>query len=485
MSVRLKLIIALTTILVVAFISVSFFNYNVSRNSARDEILNSALPLTRDNIYSEMQSGLMRPLFVSSLMANDIFLKDWVRDGETDVVKIMRYLDEIRTKYGFFTSFFVSAKTGDYFYYDGVLKTISPKDRHDVWYYDFVKSGLEYEFDVDTNQAVDDILTVFINHRVEDREGNLLGVAGVGLKMDQVACLLKTFTQKYSKNIFLVDPQGVVQVHADKQLVESLNIKDIQGLKNIADEVLNMNRNSSAMFKYIQDDEPVHLTARFIPEFDWFLIVEQKESAAMRAARDNFIRTLGIGALATLLIIIISILTINHFQGRLENQANTDELTGVANRRSFEKRFDGAMSLYLKTGSPFSVVLLDLDRFKEVNDTCGHNEGDRLLKEISGVINSSIRESDLCARWGGDEFIVLVSGDSSQAVFIAERIRSSVEQASVCKDIISIESAVMNVTVSCGVAQYLSGDTLDSLTLRADKAMYESKELGKNKVVVG
>ncbi len=484
MSLRLKLISALTTILVVAFISVSLFNYNVSRDSARDEIQHSALPLTRDNIYSEMQSGLMRPLFVSSLMANDIFLKDWVAEGETDVVKIMRYLGEIRDKYGFFTSFFVSAKTNDYYYYDGVLKTVSRHDRHDVWYYDFVDSGMSYDFDVDSNEAADDILTIFINHRVEDRAGNLLGVVGVGLKMDQVAGLLKTFTEKYSKNIFLVDPKGVVQAHTDKELIENLNINDVPGIGSIASDVLEMDRDNPALFKYKNGDETVHLTARFIPEFHWFLIVEQNESIAMKAARDNFIRTLSIGALATLLIILLSIVSINHFQGRLEVQANTDELTGVANRRSFEKRVDSAMTKCTKDGSPFSVVLLDIDGFKVVNDTCGHNEGDRVIKEVCTVINSSIRDSDLCARWGGDEFIILVHGDSEQAAIIAERIRESVEKTSVCAEMSDKNDGGIMVTVSCGVAQYVCGDSLDSLNLRADKAMYESKDQGKNRVVI-
>ncbi|SMF05979.1 sensor domain-containing diguanylate cyclase [Desulfovibrio gilichinskyi] len=484
MSVRFKLITTLTAILVVSFISVSIFNYNVSRNSARNEILNSALPLTRDNIYSELQSGLMRPLFVSSLMANDIFLKDWANAGEKNVMQLMRYLYEIKNKYGFFTAFFVSATTGDYFYYDGVLKTVSPKDSHDVWYYDFINSGKEYDFDVDTNEAANNVLTVFINHRVNDKDGKLIGVTGVGLKMDQVANLLKTFAVKYSKEIFLIDPQGFIQVHPDKKLIGNINIKNIPGFKNIADDVLAMNRTSSSMFKYKVDGESVHLTARFIPEFNWFLIVEQKENAAMMAARNNFIRTLGSGALVTLLIIILSIITINHFQSRLEAQANTDPLTGVANRRSFEKRIDAAMNSQLKTGRPFSLVLMDLDGFKVINDTCGHNEGDRLLKEISKVINSSIRENDFCARWGGDEFIVLVSGDLAQATLIAERIRNSIERTIVCEDVAQAISFEMQVTVSCGITQYLTGDTLDSLTSRADKAMYESKELGKNKVVV-
>ena len=85
MTVRVKLITALSLILVTAFISLSLFNYNESRKKIREDIVNSSLPLTRDNIYSEIQTVLMRPLFVSSLMASDTFLMDWASDGEHDL----------------------------------------------------------------------------------------------------------------------------------------------------------------------------------------------------------------------------------------------------------------------------------------------------------------------------------------------------------------------------------------------------------------
>ncbi len=116
----------------------------------------------------------MRPLFVSSLMANDTFLKDWAAGGESDISKIERYLGEIQGKYGFFSAFFVSAETGKYYYPGGILKTISPEDDHDVWYYDFVSSGEGHDLDVDSNEAANNILTVFINHRLASDDGKLL-----------------------------------------------------------------------------------------------------------------------------------------------------------------------------------------------------------------------------------------------------------------------------------------------------------------------
>ena len=474
---------AVTAILVSTFVLLSLLNYNVSRQKIHDEIVYSALPLTRDNIYSEIQSGLMRPIFVSSLMANDTFLQDWASEKESDIKSITRYLAEIKDKYGFFSAFFVSAQTGNYYIPDGVLKKVSKQDSHDVWYYDFIKSNEKYALDVDTNEAADNLLTIFINHRVEDRNGKLLGVTGVGLNMDKVAKLLASFSKKYSKKIFLVDLSGVVQVHSNVKLIENMNIKKLPVLKGIAEKMLVPN-SEPATFDVSKDGEKEYLTTRYIPEFEWVLVVQQSEEVSLGAARDNLVRTLLVGGAATLLVIILCVLAINHFQLRLERQAGTDSLTGVANRRVFERHFDDAMSLFLRSGTKFSLILLDIDDFKLINDSCGHVKGDSIIKEISSTISSAIRDNDFCARWGGDEFIVLVDGEREVALNVAERIRSSVCSNYKCS-IDSPEAEEVKITVSCGVAEFNVGDSLDSLAQRADKAMYESKMHGKDKVVAG
>ncbi|NDV25579.1 sensor domain-containing diguanylate cyclase [Desulfovibrio sp. JC010] len=483
MSIRLKLIMAVAAILVGAFVLISLFNYNVSRKNIHDEIVYSALPLTRDNIYSEIQSGIMRPVFVSSLMANDTFLQDWTAYGEKNPDAVQRYLNEIKEEYGFFSAFFVSASTRKYYHPGGVLKKVSEQDRHDVWFYDFIESGEKYDLDVDTNEVADNILTVFINHRVEGKDGKFLGVAGVGLNMDKVSKLLDSFSKKYSKEIFLVDLDGVIQMHSNVHLIEKANIKDLPGIETVAHKLLASN-SEPAIFEFSVDGDKKYLTTRYIPEFEWILVVQQSENAALGTARDNLSRTLLVGGGATLLILFLSILTINHFQIRLEKQAGTDALTGVANRRLFEQRFDAAMANFRRKGNPFSLILLDIDDFKNINDLCGHLKGDTIIKDTSRAISSAIRNDDFCARWGGDEFIILVDGKMSIAMNVAERIRSSVYNSYKCNNV-SPAADEIKITVSCGVSEFQDGDTLDSFALRADKAMYESKVQGKDRVAGG
>ena len=128
LSIRNKLIIVLSLVLTLAFVSTSLISFMVSKDHFRTSALDETLPLISNNILSEIQRDLMMPIQVSSLMANDTFLKDWALAGEKDVTQVSRYLNEIKDKYGFFTAFFVSEQTGRYYYYNGILKTVSTGD---------------------------------------------------------------------------------------------------------------------------------------------------------------------------------------------------------------------------------------------------------------------------------------------------------------------------------------------------------------------
>lgn len=478
LSVKSKLVLALSAIMLVAVVGISVVNYQVSRESIREELLTSGLPLTRDNIYSELHRELMRPIFLSSLMARDTFVRDWVLNGERDLAKISKYLLEIKERYGFFTSFFVSDETLNYYTHDGILKRISRMNLHDVWFYEFVARGVEYDLDVDTNEAGDGELTIFINYRVEDYDGSLLGVAGVGLNLDWVAGVLHSFREKYGRRVYLVDPFGTIQVHSDRSLIDCASIHEMPGISSIAPAILALG-DEPTTFEYDIEDRHILLSVRYIPEFNWYLLVEQDEQAALSSARRNFIHTLLLGGVAWLVIISVSAIAVNHYQNRLERMAVTDPLTGAANRRELVIRFDRAVSRYQRGGGAFSIIVMDLDGFKMINDELGHLQGDHVLAGMTLGVRGMLRPDDLLARWGGDEFVVLARGGLGEVAALAERIRQSV--AALTFEGLSREGAV---TVSCGVAEYREGDSLDSLTGRADSAVYRAKACGRNQVAL-
>ncbi len=165
----------------------------------------------------------------------------------------------------------------------------------------------------------------------------------------------------------------------------------------------------------------------------------------------------------------------------LERQATTDSLTGVLNRRCFIERAQAEFRRAVRLGHPLSIALVDIDFFKNTNDTWGHSVGDSALIHFSEVLRGDIREIDVLGRFGGDEFVVLLpetAGDVS--VEVLERLRKAVERAP-----LSVGDSLVSLTMSAGVASLAAdpeGETLDAMLVRADKALYESKARGRNSV---
>jgi diguanylate cyclase (GGDEF)-like protein len=166
----------------------------------------------------------------------------------------------------------------------------------------------------------------------------------------------------------------------------------------------------------------------------------------------------------------------------VELQARIDGLTGLANRRQCSDTLSSQIAYADRFVEPLSVVLADLDRFKDVNDRWGHAAGDVVLREFAAVLQSTIREADLAGRWGGEEFVLLLPGtDGEGALLLAERVRRNLEQ----RPILSPDGSAIRITASFGVAEHSLGTTDTELVAQADRALYEAKHEGRNRVAVG
>lgn len=161
---------------------------------------------------------------------------------------------------------------------------------------------------------------------------------------------------------------------------------------------------------------------------------------------------------------------------QLELAAQTDPLTGLYNRLRFEEIIQREIAFGRRYDVQLSIIYIDIDYFKMINDTYGHDAGDRILKEIALIIRDTIRVSDYPFRWGGEEFIVVCPGALIRDVeVLAERLREEVEQRNF--------QMSEPVTVSMGVTQYRLNESVDEMIKRADKALYRAKESGRNRVV--
>ena len=158
---------------------------------------------------------------------------------------------------------------------------------------------------------------------------------------------------------------------------------------------------------------------------------------------------------------------------KYEQLAETDALTGLYNRYKFSELFLSEYKLMIQKNSNMSLLMLDIDFFKKINDTYGHDVGDRVLKEISNTMLQTLRNTDTVGRWGGEEFVILLpTADLESAIQVANNIRVAIATKK--------RDGFEKVTVSLGVTEVQKGDTLEKALKRADNALYEAKRAGRN-----
>jgi len=160
----------------------------------------------------------------------------------------------------------------------------------------------------------------------------------------------------------------------------------------------------------------------------------------------------------------------------LQHLANFDTLTGVYNRRLFNECFEKEKLRAYRYQQPLSLIICDLDHFKQVNDRYGHNEGDRVLKDTAEVFKKTLRNTDIYARWGGEEFVILLPHtDLGAAEQVADKLRLAINQ-------IEVHEKLPNLTASLGVSTWLCEEQSVNLFKRADDALYQAKQSGRNRV---
>jgi diguanylate cyclase (GGDEF)-like protein len=164
-------------------------------------------------------------------------------------------------------------------------------------------------------------------------------------------------------------------------------------------------------------------------------------------------------------------------ENKLEQLATTDHLTLLYNRRKFDELLEYEIEKDKRYQLGLSLIYCDIDNFKNINDMHGHNVGDEILITFAMLLKESLRESDIVARWGGEEFIVLIPSKTADiAVKIAEKMRKSIEE--------NVFLNIGTVTASFGVTHYINNDTKKTIFKRVDEALYEAKENGRNCVKV-
>lgn len=181
--------------------------------------------------------------------------------------------------------------------------------------------------------------------------------------------------------------------------------------------------------------------------------------------------------LLSLIIVILSLFIFKQNR-RLNELSLVDPLTGLYNRRAFAPKIRNEIDQFERYGTHLTILVIDVDHFKTINDTFGHDVGDKVLKEIAGLIRDYVRKTDFCVRWGGEEFVVLAtSTQEDKALIMAQNLRIAIENHHFGID--------QKVTISIGLTSLEEGDEIESFIRKADKALYRAKQSGRNQIIIG
>lgn len=466
---KMQLVVLINLIIFLGLLAVGIVSYMESSRIIKDDMYNIT-ELTTKNISSEINNDLIKPIIVSVTMANDQFLKDWIEEKERDILKITEYLTVIKDKYDYDSTFLISHQTKNYYHYNGMLKKISERDAHDVWYFDFLNKKTDYDLLIDTDQAAKDSLTIFVNSRITDDNGNVLGVAGTGLELKRFNQILNEYKQDLGIDIFLVNRFGDIQLYPDEHDFKNHNIFEDENISSIRRQMLRERKNMS-IFEVSINNIDKYLVTQYIEELDWYLVVMKDMSILKQMLQRQLLTEFIITAAALILIIFVNRKIINHYQRRVDRMAAVDMLTDLSNRRMFDEYLHESINLATHRNESLSLVIFDIDDFKTINDTYGHAEGDKVIKAVADSTRRFIRGKDMLARWGGDEFAIIFHCGLESANQVVSRIKAGYEEDELLKK--------HSISVSFGVAEYMNEESSHSLLARADKAMYEEKNKRK------
>lgn len=411
-------------------------------------------------IYDTISGELSEPVTVSQTMANDCFLIDVLKDEpvngtEETAVRMARYLSGLKEALSYEAAFVVSEGSKNYYSFNGLNKQMDlEKDNRDRWYTDFIASGKDYDVDVDRDEVSRDMLTVFVDTRIKDENGNLLGACGVGLRLTGIQELFGSLEKEYGVRISLADPEGVIQLDADESRIQNARI-----------DVISTGQGDD--YTYHKLGSGRYVLTKYVERLGWYLVVESDGSRE----RSTFIDVLLLNVVMCGIVLIIMLLSIRIIIARtraLTSASFTDQATQLLNRRAFEeKKAEMALS---PLDEDFVYVTADLNGLKQVNDNIGHAAGDELIKGAADCLKECFGKYGDIYRIGGDEFAAMLNITKEQldeAAAKLEEVTANWEG-----------THTKGLTISCGYApsKDFPSENLAELSRISDERMYAAKD---------
>ncbi|MGE4484657.1 MAG: sensor domain-containing diguanylate cyclase [Oscillospiraceae bacterium] len=441
--------------------------------------LENILSLADIDISKHIENSMTKPVMVSKTMANDEFLKAWFsqeskNDGEdTYLGQLYSYLKAYQLKYDYTTVFCVSEQTGNYYYQDGLNKMISKSDDHDIWYYNFTESGHEYDLEIDTNEANNNNITVFVNFRVEDNDGKLLGVIGVGLQVSSIEATIRSYEEDYDLSVYIINVGGSENSFTgDTDIFVS---EDELAERTGIEEMIEMNESDEPEMQWFTSDgERKCLITKYDATLGWYLVLEKDTNSISSTFQERIKSNVIFMLLSLVACITVTTTVFLHYNQRMIAIENTDELTGLWNRKLFLKKYLTFARKHHEQKK--TLFMFDIDHFKDINDTYGHMFGNVVLAKVGENLRRAINGYGVASRWGGDEFFGILAVEPEEAERILSQFMDSLKNGE--------KDDRYHVTISAGIAEINGKLSIEQMAKKIDEAMYCSKKGGRNRITV-
>ena len=412
--------------------------------------------LLAQRVHDAIETRLNGSIMLSKAMAKNPLLYEllsketvYSQDEFTEMMRL--WLSGIKESGGYTTAYLVSEKTHSYYSAEGIKRILDPyTDSTDFWYNTFIGKDVDFTLEVDRDRRNYEHWTIFHNARIEDDDGNLLGVCGVGMFVSDLQKLFSEYEQNFNVKINLVNKDGVVQVDTNTVSIERTFYAS-QFFSNSEDYIYTARRHG-------------YLVTTFIKDLNWYLVVQNLPTAGDVHSMNNMF-LLSLGGVLLLLIAAVCVFFAMHPEWKIDTTKEPiDFLTGLYNRNYFKDVY-GEHGV-LNTTRYKSIAVFDIDFFKEANDSMN---GDVILKSVTSYARDIFGEQNEIFRWGGDEFAVLMSQQISAAYDVCRKFCVAIAQAG-------------HVTVSVGVTEIRLADSVKKNYYRAAQNCYLVKEMGGNGV---
>lgn len=312
----LKTNLLISFILVIGFVLTALFSYKANYRDSLDNI-ERVSTLTAEGIYYQITAMFAKPINTSQTMAHDSLLVKHLSNepehlNDKEYIGITKnYLNGYQEKYGFDSVFLVSSLTGRYYNFNGLDRALSKDNPENNWYYTFMDSDLDYNLNVDNDEVegAENEITVFINCKVTDKSGTVIGVVGVGIRMGHLKELLADYEEKYGLQAYLVDSDGTIEISNTYNGYQSVDWFEVNGQQRIREQVMAWREDGANLELWdVSNDKNSdrnYIVARYIPELSWHLLVKQNTGQIIEKIRSQIYWT-GIG----ILFVILSVVTI-------------------------------------------------------------------------------------------------------------------------------------------------------------------------------